>query len=74
MTPAELLELHIAEVITTKQYDVLLLRIRGLSQQQIATGLHITREAVRERERAAWRNITNHRRLNANDQPSAAAS
>lgn len=62
MTPAELLELRIQGVITPKQYDVLILRHRGFSQRTIGLALHITREAVRERERTGTRRIADHQK------------
>lgn len=65
MTPAELLELRITGVITAKQYDVLNLRLRGLSQRQIALALRISREAVRDRERAGTRRIADQKGLAA---------
>ena len=74
MTPTELAQLRIDDAITQKQYDVLLLRSRGLSQHQIAMSLRLARETVRHHERAGLRNIDKHRRTNADNQPSASAA
>ena len=62
MTPAQLLELRIQGVITDREYDVLLLRLKGISQRSISIALGISRSAVRERLDNADRKITAHRK------------
>lgn len=56
-TPSDLLDLRIAGVITDREYDVLLLRAKGLSQWTVALALGISRWAVRDRERNGGRKI-----------------
>ena len=65
MTPAQLLELRNANVITDREYDVLLLRSKGLSQWTTALALGISRWAVRDRERNGGRKIELHQRKDA---------
>ena len=62
MTPAQLAELRIQGVITDREYDVLLLRLKGISQRSISIALGISRSAVRERLDNADRKITAHRK------------
>lgn len=62
MTAAELLKLRIQDVITDREYDVLLLRSKGLSQWTIALALGISRSATRDRERNGTRKIELHLR------------
>jgi len=62
MTPAELLELRNAGVITDREHDVLLLRAKGLSQWQIALALDLSRWAVRDRAKNGNRKIELHHR------------
>jgi DNA-binding CsgD family transcriptional regulator len=62
MTIRDLLELQITNVITTAEHDVLLLRIKGLSQRQTALALDISRGAVRDRLKNGDRKIALHRR------------
>lgn len=61
MTAAELRDLRAAGVITDAQHEVLALRARGFSHQQIALALDRSREAIRDRERAGIRRIRLHR-------------
>jgi len=62
MTPAELAALRNANVITDREYDVLILRLKGISQRSISIALGISRSAVRERLDNADRKITAHRK------------
>lgn len=65
MTPPELLELRIANVITNREYDAALLSTKGMSQRTIALALGISRSAVRERLDNAARKIRQHQRKDA---------
>jgi DNA-binding NarL/FixJ family response regulator len=65
MTPHDLLELRIANVITDREYDVQLLRHKGMSQRTISLALGISRSAVRERLDNADRKIRQHQRKDA---------
>ena len=62
MTPTQLAALRIQGVITDREYDVLLLRLKGISQRSISIALGISRSAVRERLDNADRKITAHRK------------
>lgn len=61
MTGHDLREYRASGVITDAQHEVLALRIRGFSHQQIALALDRSREAIRDRERAGIRRIRLHR-------------
>lgn len=65
MTAADLMQYRINDVISEKEYDVLLLRLKGLSQWQIALALDLSRWAVRDRERNGHRKIELHHRKDA---------
>jgi DNA-binding CsgD family transcriptional regulator len=62
MTPGELAHFRVNDVITSAEYDVLLLRTKGMSQWHIALALDLSRWAVRDRERNGNRKIELHRR------------
>lgn len=56
----EQIDAHLAaHTITARQAEILHLRRRGFSLNQIALGLSISRESVRSIERAGLTNITN---------------
>ena len=65
MTPAELADLRIQGVITDREYDVLLLQTKGMSQRTISLALGISRTAVRDRLENADRKIRQHHRKDA---------
>lgn len=65
MTAAELAQLRADNVITEAEYDVLVLRSKGLSWWQIALALDLSRSAVRDRERNGHRKIELHHRKDA---------
>lgn len=65
MTPLDLAEARRTAVITAAEYDVLLLRAKGLSQRQTALALDISRGAVRDRLENGDRKIDVHRRKDA---------
>lgn len=62
MTAADLAQYRIDEVITDREYDVILLRTRGLSQNQIALALNLSRSRVRALERQGNLRIAQHRK------------
>ena len=61
MTPAELAQLRINDVITAREYDALLLNEKGLKPWTIAIALGISRWAVRDRLKNGYRKIELHR-------------
>lgn len=65
MTRADLDQHLKAGTITEREHDVLLLRLKGLSQWQIALALDVSRWAVRDRERNGLRKIELHHRKDA---------
>lgn len=62
MTRADLDKHLAAGTITQREHDVLLLRARGLSQNQIALALNLSRSRVRALERQAHLRIAQHRK------------
>jgi len=65
MTPADLAELRIQDIITKAEYDVLLLQTKGMSQRTIALAIGVSRGAVRDRIHNAERKIQQHLRKDA---------
>jgi DNA-binding CsgD family transcriptional regulator len=65
MTPAELAHHRTQGVITDREYDALLLNIKGLKPWTIAIALGISRWAVRDRLRNGYRKIELHQKENA---------
>lgn len=63
MTAADLTNLRNAGVITDREHDALLLRLKGLTQRDISLALDISRAAVRDRLENGDRKIERHRRL-----------
>lgn len=62
MNIQELRQHFAAGTITEREYDVLQLRIRGLSQNVVALALDISRSTVRSTEKNAHRKIERHDR------------